>query len=51
MAWVAGGSKKQNMGVTVSVSKDVTHPPSSGTSKNLGGTVVKSSYDQTKQNR
>ena len=51
MAWVVGDSNKQNMGVTVSVSKDFSQPSSSGTSKNLGETVVKSSFDQTKQNR
>ncbi|XP_028404175.1 serine/threonine-protein kinase Nek1-like isoform X2 [Dendronephthya gigantea] len=47
VAWVAGGSNKQNMGVTVSVSKEP--PTSSGTSTNLGVTVVKSSVDLTKK--
>ncbi|CAB4025352.1 Hypothetical predicted protein, partial [Paramuricea clavata] len=51
VSWVVGGSNKQNMGVTVSVSKDFAPPSSSGTSSSLGVTVVKSSVDQTKKNR
>ncbi|XP_046853353.1 serine/threonine-protein kinase Nek1-like isoform X2 [Xenia sp. Carnegie-2017] len=49
VAWVAGGSGKQNMGVTKTLSKDSTESKDSMTETNLGVTIVKNHENPTKE--